>query len=51
MNMCGHVVPQEEQSTNAALRAINETYRANSTNEFDPVVNAAIDEIQRDVSQ
>ena len=51
MNMCGHVVTQEDQSTNVALKAINETYRANFTNEFDSVVNAAIDEIQRDVSQ
>ena len=49
--MRGHVVPQEEQSTNAALTAINETYRANNTEEFDSVVNTAIDEIQRDVSQ
>jgi hypothetical protein len=43
-----HVV-QEDQATDSALTAINE-YRVNSSEEYDPVVNNAIDEIQRDVS-
>ena len=44
-----YITIQEDQSTESALRAIRE-YRVNSSMDFDPVVNDAIDEIQRDVS-
>ena len=42
-------VVQEDQSTDSALKAIG-NYRVNTSTEYDPVVNNAIDEIQRDVS-
>lgn len=38
----------EEQSTNRALEAITNNYRVNTSENYDSVVNAAIDEIQRD---
>ena len=47
--LCVCILVQEEQSRNIAINAISK-YRVNSSSEYDPVVNAAIDEIQRDVS-
>ena len=43
----GHV--QKDQATDIAVDAIDD-YRVETAEDYDPVINNAIDEIQRDVS-